>query len=215
MPRTVEVKVYQFEELSEEAQEKAHEDWLGSGFEYFWVDEAIKSLNKFEEIFPIKIGDYSVGAYNTDVRWRFTGDDALEELDGLRLAKYIWNNYKTDIFKPKFIGSMKTNELIKHKRIKSSEQYSNGNRSNHYYSGCQIDTSCVLTGVCFDQDILDPIYEFLKKPDGRNFPALVEDCIKEWEKSIQSDCQYQESLESFKETCEANEFEFTESGKRY
>ena len=218
MPRTQEIQVFTFEELSDSAKEHALYKYHYDSFQ--WSDEApVETLKAFADVFPIKIKDWSYDSQSANASWMFrdylSGD--IENLTGIRLAKYIWNNYRKELFKPKFIGSLKTNEYVQHKRIKSPrEPYANGNRFNPYYSGCQIDTSCVLTGCCFDEDILEPVYSFLKKPDATtDFNDLIQDCISNWEVSVRKQAEWESSMEYFAEICEINEYEFTESGERF
>lgn len=61
--RTIEVKLYQFSELSEKAKEKAVEE-NASTQEYFWADDQIKSLQKFAEHFGAKLLKYEIDWLN-------------------------------------------------------------------------------------------------------------------------------------------------------
>jgi len=55
------ITTYNIDELSQEAQEKAHENYLSNGyFEYFWLDEALDSAREFCDLFGVKITDYSL-----------------------------------------------------------------------------------------------------------------------------------------------------------
>ena len=62
--KTIEVKVYQFGELSEKAKERAkqkHAELFG----YAWQDEAIASLKALAEAFGAKLKNYEVDFFNT------------------------------------------------------------------------------------------------------------------------------------------------------
>lgn len=208
-------KIYELSELSESAQEKAHENYLNDrNFEYGWTSENKDTLYAFENIFPVKITSWEYDSNSANVSFEMTCDDDISALSGIRLAKYIWNNYKRDLFKGKFIGALSTNEKVYHKRIRSSEPYTNGNRSNHYYSAITLESNCVLTGYCLDDDILQPIYDFLNKPDSTDFETLIENCFEAWCKAVKNECQSQLSFEYFKDIAEANEYEFDEFGAR-
>ncbi len=140
------------------------------------------------------------------------------DLTGQRLATYIWNNYKNDLFKGKYYNyESNTKEQIKHKRIKSVFYKNSGLWGNYYYSAITLEHSCVLTGWCYDDDILDPIYNFLNKPskDGSNFRDLLEDCITSICKSVENEIEYRNTDEYIKEHIEANEYEFTKEGNRF
>ena len=89
----------------------------------------------------------------------------------------------------------------------------NGDIFNAYYSAINLEHSCVLTGVCYDEDILAPVYEFLEKPNFRiDFEDLLNDCIYSLCHAVQSEIEYQTSDEGIEGTILANEYEFTEDG---
>ena len=56
----VELQIFQFKELDEQAQNKARE-WYRSTIEYPWYDEARPSLMAFCEHFGVKVRDWSLG----------------------------------------------------------------------------------------------------------------------------------------------------------
>lgn len=220
--RTIETKLYQFEELSEESKQRAIEKWRSEDTEIAWASENRDTMEKFAEIFPIKVTDWSYGGRGEGVSFRFTCDDCIEELSGQRLATYIWNNYKSDLFKGKYYHSQKfglTDHRLIHRRVKSKQITNNcpnkGKWSNSYYSGLFLETSCVLTGYCMDDDILDPIYKFLDKPSNQTFRDLLENCFDEWIKACNRDIDWQNSDEYISETISANDYEFEEDGTRH
>jgi len=55
------ISVYSIDELSNEAKARAHSDFMGGGFEYFWLDEGIESIKAFCEQFGCKVTDYTIG----------------------------------------------------------------------------------------------------------------------------------------------------------
>lgn len=57
--RTIELKAYSFDELSEEAKQTALENNANNA-EYFWGDDAIRSLEKFMEHFNCSLSRYSI-----------------------------------------------------------------------------------------------------------------------------------------------------------
>lgn len=197
MPRTIEITAYQFSELSETAKEAAHNEHLSKGYPNDWSSENLGSWKKFLDIFPVK----SYG--NSWANIEFTGEESVENLKGQRLATYIWNNYKRDLFKGKY--------------------YSTGGHYDetgkyHYkfrYSKIQLQgQNCVMTGYCMDDSILDPIYKFLAKPNKDvDFMDLMNQCANAWSKAMDDDDEWQNSIEHFAEECEANEYEFDEHGK--
>lgn len=208
--RTIRTKVYKFEELSEEAKSVAIERERKDLCTDFIYDEAYETVKAFNNVFGLSEGCNSWLDCNTS-----NIEDSILELKGFRLQKYLWNNYGSDLFKGKWIGSLKSNEIFKHKRIQS-EKLSNGNVYNPYYSGVTKETNCVLTGVYYDDEILQPIYEFLLKRDFSNctitFYNLLNDCFEAIEKAIKNEIEHRESDEAITEDLEQNGYEFTENG---
>ena len=81
--------VYTFEELSEEAKEEARNKWRESE-EYPWWDESNDTMKAFAEAFNVTIKDYEISLYcRSYIRFEVEN----EELKGLRLWKYLLNNY--------------------------------------------------------------------------------------------------------------------------
>lgn len=214
--KTKTINIYEFSELSEEAKENAIEEWRNTNYgnEFFWQREVEASLDKFCSIFSI---DYRLIDYEEPYRndYKVNLDDNILTLSGQRLATYIWNNFRNDLFKGKYYSVLKVDRLnkrINHKRIRS-EQLRNGNYFNAYYSAIKLDNCCVLTGVCYDDDILKPIYEFLDHPkDNIDFETLINDCFYSLCHSVSSEIEYQNTDEYITEEIEANGYEFDEDG---
>ena len=118
------------------------------------------------------------------------------------------------LFKGKFY-SCKSDKQIKHKRIESIF-YKNSERwGNYYYSAITFENSCVLTGMCYDDDILNPIYKFIQHPNNSTtFEELLNECIENMGKVLRTEEDYMYSPEYITEEIEANEYEFTEDGTR-
>jgi len=55
------IRIYKIDELPEDIQEKAHEQYLtGGSFEYFWMDESIDSIKSFIDLFGASITEYQI-----------------------------------------------------------------------------------------------------------------------------------------------------------
>lgn len=207
--RTIELKLLKFSELSDKAKEKACENYRNKGYEPAWTQENRETMEKFAEIFPIKIMNWSYGGRGEGVSYCFTVDDTIEELSGQRLATYIWNNYRHDIFKGKYYSSPMRNVPV-------DKQHPAGLTYTKRYSKIILENCCVLTGYCMDDSILAPIYKFLNKPDiNVNFKDLLDDCFDEWINACNADVEFQNSDEYVGEHLEANEYEFIEEGETY
>ena len=115
------------------------------------------------------------------------------------------------MFKPKYLKSY--DEHKTHRMIKNRTVQSNGKKYSLAYSNIQKETSCNLTGVCYDDDFLQPIYKFIKNPkDNKNFEDIICECFYNLKNSIESEIEANQTIESFAELCEMNGYYFTENG---
>ena len=190
--------IYTFDELSETAKEKAFEEWLKYA-EYFFAHDNAESLKKFCEIFPVKVKDWEYG-YRYDISARFDIDPNAEELTGVRLQKYLWNNYGSLIYQGKYYskGQYKDGKYTyKQRRSKVLKQ-----------------TDCVLSGYWIDYELLKPIYTFLdsRNPSG-TFEDLLQDCLNSWLIACQKDYEHFFSYDNFQEEMTETDNEYTEEGK--
>ena len=81
--RDILLKVYNFDELQDEAKEKAREWWRG--FDNFaWDDESIKSISAFVNHFGVKLDGYEVDAWRYD--YRVNAEN--EHFRGMKLADF-------------------------------------------------------------------------------------------------------------------------------
>ena len=157
--------VYKVDELSFTAKENAYNRWL-AGYEYPWQSENMATLKAFEGI-----------------------------LCGVRLLKFIVNNYWHSLFKPKTYWHGKDFNKQRRSRISVTED-------------------CVLTGYCADMDILKPIYDFLKAPDKHtNLHDLMDECIGSFFRFCSRDVEDCTDEEAFEHDCEANGYEFLSNGE--
>lgn len=58
--KVIEIKIYSFDELDDDAKERARE-WWRSGLDYPWFSESIDSIRAFVEHFGATIGDWEIG----------------------------------------------------------------------------------------------------------------------------------------------------------
>lgn len=90
--KTINLDLYTFDELSEQAQAKACNDYRANGFEFFWIDESIESIKAFCELFNVKLLDYSVGAHE---HFSFKTDAANKNFRGYKLKHFDANDFRT------------------------------------------------------------------------------------------------------------------------
>ena len=213
--KTIEIKLYKFEELSEEAKDKARKNYRNNFSSYHWSSENEDTLKAFEKIFPIKVRDYSVDSFYYNVRIDFTENDNIEELSGVRLLSHLWNNYKSDLYNGAYKIVKTSDKKVIHKRV-TSKYFERTNRwHNAYHSAITLDNCCPMTGYCMDDEILAPIFEFMNCPDNTTFGELMQKCVDAWGYGCVKDYEYQESDEFIDGEIEYNDYDFTENGEIY
>ena len=96
--------LFQLAELSAAARDTAYNEWLRT-FEYGWDSDNRNTLEAFESVFKVKVNDWSYDTCRYSYRFtsRYSGKE--EELCGIRLLKYIVNNYGTSYSSRKPITS--------------------------------------------------------------------------------------------------------------
>lgn len=190
--KTVTTTIYKFDELTPSAQQKAIEQYRNDGGVYtdFIYDDAYESVKKFNDVFGIKEGRHSWLDYNTGHI-----DDAILELKGERLRTYIINNFYSTFYERKKYGKRKS-------RIIYTE------------------TSCPLTGICYDCDLLKPFNKLVYKYNHDThshvtFEMLISDAFESLRLSVESEADYQNSDEAIIESIQANDYNYTEDGKMF
>lgn len=202
--RTVRTKVYKFNELSKQSQQKAIEKYQETQ-EFFWVDEWISSIKNGLKNFGAKLTDWSI-SYTSYDRSSFSienNNENTEELTGLRLRTWLLNNYYSNFFEGKPYGVYQKNP--------NTGRWFHPRISKVIFK----ETCCPFTGYCGDENFMDIFREFIKKPDGRNLDELLNDAVEKTIKGLQDDCESQQEDEYIAEHMEANGYEFTQDGERW
>lgn len=221
--RTTEITLYKFNELSEDSQQAAYQEWISGGPDNSHVAyEAIDSLKAFADVFPVKITNWSLGSYRSHIDLEFTGDQDIAELSGQRLATYIYNNFWESITSRKYFKSFTrpaSDPVLRHRKLTHKILQYGPNKGAHFYQYYGLKREfghCPLTGVCYDADLLTPIEDFLQSPDSTTtFFDLLESCASELASSVQKECEYNESFAAFEDWSSANDREYTEDGELY
>ena len=214
--RTAKVKLYAFEELSDEAKKRAHANWLNEGHYHFWAGDARATIRAFESEFGVTIRNwhYDSSGYGYDIDFGDISDEVLE-LSGNRARAWIWNNHGDILLEPSV-----------------SYLHDSVRRRSRVFFDRVYDGTCPFTGVCFDCDALDPIAYFafgvewsekekrrvassrrLAADDATTIMDLIDACVDSLFKSLRKDCEEQETIEYFAEHCAANDYEFDEDGE--
>jgi len=190
--KTKTINIYSFDELSEEAKEKALQDYKERNTEIFWMDETIESLEGlFKNCDGISLKDYSLGEYNSWIRVDFTNEE-VENFTGKRAMAWLENNLLSNI-RVSYYGDKR----------KELRQY-----GKYYYAG-QI-KPCPFTGYCVDDDLLDDLIKEVK--EGSDLKTAFEGLASTVQRIIQNEVEYQNSNEYITEHFEANNYEFDEEG---
>lgn len=175
--REITTTVFTYEELSESAKEAAR-DWFRGTGETWDSSDWWNSAQAWSGIAPIEIksADYDRG--QVDIRW--TGDDDVAGLEGVRAWKWLQNNGWFD------------------------------------WAAKEKPGACSLTGFCADAPFADPLAEYATKP-GRvpDLKQVFYECAQAWVFEARSDYESTFEDDYVAETIIANEYEFTEDGRRH
>lgn len=154
--KTVQLTVYKFNELPENIQSKLIEKYRdGQSFDDMY-GEAQQTVEKFCELSGVE------SVYKSWLEFRVPNFDGnVLILTGLRLRTWLINNWGGWLYKRKqFSLWSKTEKSFKHYK----EGYP---KLKIRRSKVLTDKSCVLTGVCYDDDLLEVFYNFID--DYKNF----------------------------------------------
>ena len=203
--RTIETKVYQYEELSEQAKENARNslrDRLAGNRIDAEADDYRNTLEKIEEIFGIKVRDWSVDGYSpTYFRFNFVYLDEDIENEPKFLLRYL-NRYVLpciDCRETYYAKNHYKNHKMRKSRILSYPKY-----------------NCCITGAWTDwavDDALNNIKESIMQ--GKSAREFVSDMLDNFFKQWNRDYEYAYSDESIEDEIMNNEYEFLENGKPY
>ncbi len=181
--KQVTVKLYEFSELGENVRNKLIERnrWnIGDDAMEGNSCERESTLHKFEDLFGISVNydvsycgySYSVSfddaiyqnSYCSEKEWYIEADDVKGKL----LLRYLNSKYFDLTSRKCYYGKFKWNE--------KGESITKKRHSKILRYSC-----CPLTGVCYDEDILDPIRKFLAKPNMTiSLKDLIDNCVSEF-----------------------------------
>lgn len=194
--RILQTKVYKFDELSEEAKEKARE-WIRetNNQDSYPLDEMMGSLKALFEAAHLAIRDYSIGGYNRDNYVKFDMVETTKELTGKRAIAWLENN------------------LISGLRITPSQFKAKQKAYMSYGDAYRIGKvkPCPLTGVCYDEDLLEALQKAVK--DGETLNDAVKSLADVVGNMAKKEYEYQNEDEQIDETIRSNDYEFTVDGK--
>ena len=199
--RTIECKIYHYDELNEQAQKVAIES-IRDEISNVRIEsdsyEYRNTLDKIAQIFGVKVYDWNVDEYNFYFRFEFTHIDEETENEPRLLLRYLNTNVLPCIDNKKRYYS-KTARASRKSRILCHNSY------EYCLTGCWCDYAV--------DNALNNIGQSLKKHlNAREFvESILEGFFKQW----QNDYEYAVSDECIAEDIEANDYEFYENGKPY
>lgn len=205
--KTIELKLYSFNELSKEAQKKVVDSW--EPFTDYITSEAFDAAQKFFALFNSRLTSLDFDREE----WSCSGlPDNLLEVSGLRLATWLQNNVADQLFKPKYLKCFDGHK--KHKMCANRTAKRTGKRYCFAYSNVQRVSDCPLTGVCYDYSILKPLLDFMSRPDNTTTAReLIGDCLQSLCKDVTAEIEYLSTPDAVSEECAANDYMFTAEGK--
>lgn len=184
--------LFSISELEETARQKAYTDWLAKGQEYPYAPFNRNTLEAFCNLFHVVCTNYRYDSCTYYYRFYTEQEEDTEELSGIRLRTFICNNFHYGLYYPKTYW---TKDLKK-------------KRNSHI----TLISSCPLTGFIMDDIMLQPLTDFMRSPDTRNFKELMGDCLEAFFRSCRDDCEYHESEEYFKDESHGNNWEYLKDG---
>ena len=199
--RTIERKIYRYDELSEQAKEVAIEsmrDRISDIRIESDSDDYRNTLEMIERIFRVNIYDWRVDEYNSYFRFNFVGVDDDIENEPRLLLRYLNTNVLPCIDNQKRYYS-KTARVSRRSRILSNKSY------DYCLTGCWCDDAV--------DNALNNINQSVKKHfNAREFVnSILEGFFEQW----RNDYEYSNSDECIAEDIEANNYEFYENGEPY
>lgn len=210
--RISEVKVYSFNELSEQAKKKVIETLSDINTDYNWWDAVYDDFATFCGTIGIE-----VDLKNTHFALSYSQGDGAGFSARIDLPKLLeaidnqtWKDgYPKENFKfyPVTVNMKRICKLIQSGSIDGNAWIEESNRGTD--SKLVNEYSLTIGGKCMNpvrvQEELDNLIEFLED---------VTKTLNRWFfNNLRTECDYLSSDEAIIETIEANEYEFTENGK--
>lgn len=237
--KEITLKLYEYDELSDEAKKKALEDWRSPDAGHQWDGEIRDTLKALEKELDIEVFRWSYDSCGHDsgsIIWGTRWNDDNLALAGERARSFLWNNFARLVMQPrkKWYAKHIDGRIDLSGCIHCDDGWTNLKRKSKVFFDRVYDGTCPLTGVCFDNDALDPLAYFcfgvkwdedqktrvMVPHDERwrwkstTVEEIIRDCVDSLFKAAQEDWESQLSEEYFKDYCVENEWLFEEDGTR-
>jgi len=205
------IDVYTIEELKEQfpdAYDKAYEEFKKdtSSDPYLpWQEEIMGSMKATFKHAGVTLHDWSIGAYSPSyvkfsipTYWSELAEEDLLVDDYEGKLAYKWLK---DAF-----------DLKSYKRVAYKNHLGKTAYRHDFKKLDGKDWSCEFTGVCFDHDYLESLFECIH--DGMNLKDAFSNLADEARKLFENEYEYQQSEEYFLEEASNNDYEYTEKGDK-
>lgn len=198
--RTMTVKVYRFDELSEDAKEKARDWWREGGLEYEWWDFIFEDAKEAGKILGIDIKDvYFSGFWSQGDGACFEGSYEYQKGSVKAIKAYAPKDKELHRIAVELSKAQKPYFYNISAHIKQYGQYS------HEY--------CTEIKVYGDGDIGENyINYFVDANTHDTFSELFRDFMRWIYKRLEEEYDYLNSDEQIDESIRINEYEFLEDG---
>ena len=193
--------VYSFEELSDDAKEKAIENYRNE-MDFSWTDDIINTINMISKAIHCDYDYYSYDGITYKV-W-FTPNDFDTDIKGKRAWTYIINNFITPYEKPKtyYLNHCVYSDGRKNWSRKSKINYS---LEDCPFTGYYLDCCFYSAWIAWKRN-------FTLNSTINDFLSILSNKLgEEWSE----DNEYQYSDDRIIEMIEANDYEFLEDGRQY
>lgn len=221
------LKLYEFDELSKDSQEKIieRERWnvMEQCMDAYSVDYK-KSMKAFEDMTDTEVYDWEVGYERYDFSYEFKYKDPIYERP---------TDYRRDIFPENLCGKLLfryiNNNIMPH--ITKGKYYSKGKyidgKYNYKYRRSRVilgyEDNCPLTGSCYDYYLLKPIINYYDTwctyPGDFSFEDLIGRCYDSFFKSWHEEYEYwADNEDAIREELHHNQYEdrlYYENGDIY
>lgn len=194
--KEITIKLYEFSELSKDAQRRAWMNHVENLREFAWDHEYRATLDAFCKAFDILLIDYDVNenAFTFDYSLAY---EPVYYMKPLRFARFIWNQYAHQIQRGKYYGKITQDGRHVFRHSKATVEY-----------------GFPFTGFVADMAITGPVWDCIHyEKEYTSYIELIDDCLTNFFEEWQKDIEYETSIEYFEEYCAANELEFYETGE--
>ena len=192
--------VFRFDELSDEAKEKAIDDFRYD-HDFAWQEDIVESIRAIAKAMNCHASWYSYDGITYNVTFDFDFSDNIENLKGKRAYAYIYNNF---LFPNRSAKTYWLDNII------HCDGRKNWSRKSKLFFGWD---DCPFTGYCADYCFIEAwrewVKDFNKNSTVEDFIITVADKLgKEWT----SDNEYQMSDEYIIEMFDIHDVEFLKDG---